>query len=182
MRVADGSRRQTALDKLLIRGLDIERADCRQISGAERWPHITAKQAFIAAIAFLPQTRFRSGLEPPIEVFIQSDVGAVYLATEVVLAQHLINVVLGMADGAADNPAVVAPFAVFAIAAKVHAHQPAVLSATHDLFGFSGQTQLLPEKSGTKLAHRRRKSLFQIKDLGERRNERESISSALKAR
>ena len=46
-----------------------------------------------------------------------------------------------MADGAADNTAVVAPFAGFAVAAEEDAHQPAVPPATHDLPGFSGQTQ-----------------------------------------
>jgi hypothetical protein len=92
-------------------------------------------------VAFLPQTRLRSGLEPSIEVLIQSDVGAVHLAPKVAIAQHLIKVVLGMADGAADNPAVVAPFAGSAIAPKEDAHQPPVPSATHDLPGFSGQTR-----------------------------------------
>ena len=76
MRVADGSRRQTSLDQFLVYRLDIQRADCRQISGAERGPHISAQQAFIAAVAFLPQTRLRSGLEPPIQVFVQSEIGA----------------------------------------------------------------------------------------------------------
>jgi hypothetical protein len=85
-----------------------------------------------------------------------------------------------MADGAADNPAVVAPFAGLAVAPEEDAHQPSVLAATHDLPGFSRQTHLLPEKSGTPLAHRRRKWLFRFNDLGERRSERESVNPATK--
>jgi len=54
VRVADGSRRQTSLDQLLVYSLDIERADCPQISGAEGGPNISAQQAFVAAVAFLP--------------------------------------------------------------------------------------------------------------------------------
>jgi len=46
-----------------------------------------------------------------------------------------------MADGAADNPAVVAPFAGFAFAAEEDTHQPPVPAAIHDLPGFSRQTQ-----------------------------------------
>ena len=116
MRVADGSRGQIALDQLLIYRLDFERADCPEISGAERRPHISAQQAFVAAVAFLPQTRFRGGLKPPIEVFVERDLGTLYLAAEVVITQHLIKVGLGMADGAADGSAVVAPFTGLAVA------------------------------------------------------------------
>ena len=136
--------------------LDIERADCRQISGAERGADIPAKQAFIAAVAFLPQTRFRRGLEPAIEVFVERDLG-LYLAAKVAIPQHLIKEGLGMSDGAVNHTAVVAPFAGFVVAAEEDAHEPPVPPTTHDLSGFSGQTRLLPEKSGTPLAHRRRK-------------------------
>jgi len=66
VRVSDGSRGQIALDQLLVHRLDIERADRRQISGAERWPDIPAKQAFGASVAFLLQMRFRCRLKPPI--------------------------------------------------------------------------------------------------------------------
>jgi len=109
-----------------------------------------------AASAFLPQTRLRSGLEPSIEIFVQGKIGAFYLAAEIMLTQHLIKVGLGMADGAADNPAVVAPFSGFVVAAEEDAHQPPVPPAPDDLSGFSGQTRLPPEKSGTPLAHRHR--------------------------
>jgi|SRR5271156_6725966 len=149
MGVPDGSRGQTALDQLLVRRLDIERADRRQVSGAERGPHISAQQALVAAVAFLPQTRFRSGLKPPIEIIVERDLGAFYVAAEIMLAQHLIKVGLGVADGAADNPAVVAAFAGFAVATEEDAHQPAVPAATHDLSGFPGQTHILPKN----LAH-----------------------------
>jgi hypothetical protein len=90
VRVPDGSRRQTALDQVLVYGLNIARADCRQISGAEYGPDISAQQAFVAAIAFLPQTWFGGGLEPPIEMFVQSKIGALFLAAEIMLTQHLI--------------------------------------------------------------------------------------------
>jgi len=86
VRVSDGSRGQTALDQLLVHRLDIERADRRQISGAERWPDIPAKQAFGASVAFLPQMRFRCRLKPPIQVFVQSDIRAVHPTAEVMLA------------------------------------------------------------------------------------------------
>ena len=160
MRVPDGSRRQTALDQFLVHRLDIERADYRQVANAERWPHISAQQALVTAVAFLPQTRLRRSLEPPIEIFVQRDLGILYLAAEVVIVQHLIKVGLGMPGRAADGSVVVAPFAGLAVATEEDAHQPALPSATHDLPGFSGQTDLLPEKSGTLLAHRRRKSFF----------------------
>ncbi len=156
MRVADGSRGQTALDHILVHRLDIEWADCRQISGAERWPNISAQQAFIAAVTFLPQTRFRGGLEPPIEIFGQGKIGAFYLAAEIMLMQHPIKVGLGMAGGAMNHTAVVAPFSGLVVAAEEDSHQPPVPPATDDLPGFSRQTRLLPEKSGTPLAHRRR--------------------------
>jgi hypothetical protein len=149
VRIPDSSRRQTALDELLVHRLDVERADCRQISGAERWPDISAQQALVAAVTFLPQAWFRGSLKPPIEVFIQSYVGAVNLAAEVTITQHLIKVGLGVPDGTADNPAVVAPLTGFAVATEEDAHQPAVLPATDDLPGFSGQTQILPQN----LAH-----------------------------
>ena len=73
MRVPDGPRGQAALDQLLINRLDVERADRSKVSGAERGADISAKQAFVAAVAFLPQTRFRGGLEPAIQVFIERD-------------------------------------------------------------------------------------------------------------
>jgi hypothetical protein len=139
--VADGSRGQTTLDQPLVYGLNIERADCRQISGAERGPDISAQQALVAAVAFLPQARLRGGLEPLIEIFVERDLGILYLAAEVAITQHLIKVGLGMADGATDNPAVVAPFAGFVIAPEKDAHQPTVSSPSHDLPGFSGQTR-----------------------------------------
>jgi len=149
VRVPDGSGGQTAFDQLLVYRLDIERADCRQISGAERWPDISAQQAFVAAVAFLPQARFRGGLKPAIQVFVQCGLHTFHLAAEVALAQHLIKVGLGMSHRAADNPAVVAPLASFAVAAEKDAHQPSLPSATHDLPGFSRQTRLLPRN----LAH-----------------------------
>jgi hypothetical protein len=71
--------------------LDVERADCRQVSGAERWPNISAEQAFVAAVAFLPQTRFRRGLKPPIEIFIERDLHALHLAAEIAFAQPLLR-------------------------------------------------------------------------------------------
>ncbi|MFZ2003356.1 MAG: hypothetical protein WBV26_00970 [Candidatus Sulfotelmatobacter sp.] len=86
VRVSDGSRGQIALDQLLVHRLDIERADRRQISGAERWPDIPAKQAFGASLTFLPQTRFRCRLKPPIQVFVQSDIREVQPTAEVMLA------------------------------------------------------------------------------------------------
>ena len=57
------------------------------------------------------------------------------------LAQHLIKVYLRMADGTVNHTAVVVPFAGFAVASEVNAHQPPVPSAPHDLPGFSGQNQ-----------------------------------------
>jgi hypothetical protein len=80
-----------------------------------------------------------------------------------------------MSHRAADGSVVVLPPAGRAVATEEDAHQPPVPPTTHDLPGFSGQTRLLPEKSGTLLAHRRRKLLFQFKDLEERRSE-EGIS------
>ncbi|MGA8212985.1 MAG: hypothetical protein WB799_05285 [Candidatus Sulfotelmatobacter sp.] len=62
------------------------------------------------------------------------------MAAEVALAQHLIKVVLGMPRRAADNPAVVVPFAGLAVAPEEDAHKPSLPSPTHDLPGFSGQT------------------------------------------
>jgi len=56
------------------------------------------------------------------------------------ITQHLIKVGLCMPHGAADNPAVVAPFAGLAVSAEKNAYQPSLPSATHDLSGFSGQT------------------------------------------
>jgi hypothetical protein len=70
-----------------------------------------------------------------------------------------------MADGAADNPAVVA-FAGFAFAAEEDTHQPPVPAAIHDLPGFSRQTQPPSQKSGTPLAHRRPQQLLRFNDLG----------------
>ena len=90
----------------MVHGLDIERAYCREISGAEREPHISAKQGFVAAVAFLPQTRLRGGLEPPIEIFVERDLGILYLAADVMLAQYLIKVGLRMLDWTADDLAV----------------------------------------------------------------------------
>lgn len=100
----------------LVHRLDIERADCRQISFAERGPDISAQQAFIASGAFLTQTRLRHGPEPAIQVFVQRDWCALHPATKVAITEHLLKVGLGMPDGAADNPAVVAPFADLAAA------------------------------------------------------------------
>jgi hypothetical protein len=100
--------------------------------------------------AALAKPRFRGGLKPRIQVFIESDVGTVHLAAEVMLAQDLIKVGLGMADRTADDTAVVAPFVGLAVAAKEDAHRPAVRSATYNLPGFSNQTRLLSEN----LAHR----------------------------
>ena len=51
-----------------------------------------------------------------------------------------------MADGAENNPAVVAPLAGFVIASEESAHQPAVACASHDLPSFSGQTRVLSRK------------------------------------
>ncbi|MGA8212984.1 MAG: hypothetical protein WB799_05280 [Candidatus Sulfotelmatobacter sp.] len=64
------------VDQLLVDRLDIERADCPEISGAERGPEVSAEKVFIAAVAFLPQTRLRGGLKPLIQVFVQSEIGA----------------------------------------------------------------------------------------------------------
>src|SRR5208337_1233996 len=118
-----------------------ERADRRQVSSAERWPDISAQQAFVAAVAFLPQTRLRGGLEPTIEIFVERDLGTRYLAAEVAIPQHLIKVDLGVADGAADHAAVVASFAGLAVATEEDAHQPALPSPTYDLPGLSSQTR-----------------------------------------
>src|SRR5579862_6591369 len=51
------------------------------------------REAGLAAVAFLPQTRRRGGLKPPLEIFVQSDILAV---AEVTLAEHLIKASLGM--------------------------------------------------------------------------------------
>jgi len=180
--VADGSRRQTALDQVVVYRLNIERADCGQISGAERGADVSAKQAFVAAVTFLPQTRFRRGLKPTIKIIVEGGLGTLYLAAEVAITQHLIKVGLGMPGGAMDHAAVVAPFAGFAVATEEDAHQPAVPTAAYDLPGFSGQTRNpLPEKSGTLLAHRRLAITLLIQGLGGTRTERESVRPAPKA-
>jgi hypothetical protein len=107
---------------LLVRRLDIERADRRQVSGTERRPYISAKQAFVAAIASLPQTRLRGSLKPPVEIFVERDLGAQHLAAEVAITQHLIKVCLGMSDRAADGSVVVPPATGLAVAAEEDAH------------------------------------------------------------
>jgi hypothetical protein len=43
------------------------------------------------AIAFLPQTRLRGGLEPAIQVFVQRDWCALRLAAKVAITPHLIR-------------------------------------------------------------------------------------------
>jgi len=50
-----------------------------------------------------------------------------------------------MTNATTDNPVVVPPLTGFAVATEEDAHQPAVPAATHDLPGFSGQTQILPK-------------------------------------
>ena len=89
MCVADGARREIAVDQLLACSLNIERSDRRQDSRPENRSDIAPKQALITAIALLSKFRLRSCFEPSIQELFQRNLGSLEAASQVALAEHL---------------------------------------------------------------------------------------------
>jgi hypothetical protein len=112
---------------------------------AECWSDVAPQQALVTAITPLAEFRFRSCIQPPIEKFIQRNLGSFEPAAQVAFAQHFRQVFLGAARSAVDRAIVVAPLPGFALAAEEDADEPAVPPASHDLSRLASQRTSLPK-------------------------------------
>ena len=103
------------------------------------------KSASSAPRRCLQRTHRHSLLQPPIEKFIQRNLGSFEPAAQVAFAQHFRQVFLGAARSAVDRAIVVAPLPGFALAAEEDADEPAVPPASHDLSRLASQRTSLPK-------------------------------------
>lgn len=133
MCIADSSRRQTTVDHLLTRGLDIEGRDGGQDSFSKCWSNVPPKQPVVAPITLLPQFWFRRCLKPAIEKFIERNLGSLETTTEVALAQHPSQSFLRTPRRTVNRPVVITPLAAIVVAAEKHTNEPAVAPTANDL-------------------------------------------------
>jgi hypothetical protein len=160
---------------LSVNRLDIEWTNGRQIPLPERWPNVSAQQALVVSVDLIAKPRLSCSFEPAIKELVQRDRDSFDSAAQVTLAQHLIEVYLGVPGGAANGMVVIQPLAGLAVVAQENAHQPPTSSPPHNLSGLSGQTNSLPKiwhTTGTPAPA----TTLQLQSLGEVGTEWQSVS------
>ena len=108
-------------------------------NGTSRWPQVPS-QPFIISVGLVAQFGFGRHFEPAIEIGIAGDRGALEIAFFIPLAQTFVQVLLSLAQGAADGAIVILPPTGHGIPTEVDPDQPAPIPTSDNLSAFSRQS------------------------------------------
>src|SRR5439155_14478430 len=143
MRVADRSRRQTPLDHLLLSGLQIQRSHCCQYSLTQGGPNIPSEHTFVVLAGLLSHPWLHGCHKPSVKVFVEIDLRAFQVATQITFAQLSCQIRLRFPQWAVDCSIVVFTLAAFVIAAEIDSDEPPAVASCNDLANFASHRDFL---------------------------------------